>query len=170
MSRKPGNGRVVVLRGSRKDRASAATARQTPNMTILRRFLSGIAPLVLRLAFMPAIDGVGAQEGMTMLHRGAFDHHLSLVGTDGSQEQLAVTDDDVLYLGLTVDGSECVLLCSWFTKLECSPYWGRRLRCRIKVVPNFRLPPFSFCRCPGRARKIVLSLSLFEHDRSLEVQ
>lgn len=76
-------------------------------MTMVTQFLSGIVPLLLRLVFMPTLDGVGAQEGMTMLHRGAFSHQLSLVSTDGSQEQLAVTDDDVLYLDLTVDQSEC---------------------------------------------------------------
>eukprot|EP00903_Cladosiphon_okamuranus_P011622 g10931.t1 len=38
-----------------------------------------------------------------MLHRGAFSHQLTLVSSDGSQEQLAVTLDDVLFLGITVD-------------------------------------------------------------------
>lgn len=71
------------------------------------RLLSGVVLVLLRLTLMPALGGVGAQEGTTMLHRGAFSHQLTLVSSDGSQEQLAVTDDDVLYLGITVDESEC---------------------------------------------------------------
>lgn len=71
------------------------------------RFLSGVVLVLLRLAFMPTLEGVEAQEGAAMLHRGAFSDHLTLVGSDGSQEQLAITDDDVLYLGITVDGGQC---------------------------------------------------------------
>lgn len=83
------------------------------------RLLSGVVLLLLRLVLMHRLDAVGAQEGMTMLHRGAFSHQLTLVSTDGAQEQLAVTDEDVLYLGITVDESECRLctavkpVCVW---------------------------------------------------------
>lgn len=74
---------------------------------LIRRLLSGVVLLLLRLGLMPTLDGVGAQEGMAMLHRGASSHQLTLVSSDGGQEQLALTDEDVLYLGITVDESEC---------------------------------------------------------------
>ena len=74
---------------------------------MLIRLLSGVVLLLLRQLLMSTLDGVGAQEGMPMLHKGAFSHQLTLVSIDGSQEQLAVTDEDVLYLGITVDESEC---------------------------------------------------------------
>lgn len=75
--------------------------------TMALRLLPGVVPLLLLLISMTTLDGVGAQEGMAVLHNGAFNHQLALVSTDGSQEQLAVTDEDVLYLGITVDQSEC---------------------------------------------------------------
>lgn len=93
-----------------EDRATETTSqrrcRRTLPMLIVRS-LSGVVLLLLGLIFMSMLDGVGAQEGMTMLHHGAFSHQLSLVDADGSQAQLAVTDEDVLYLGITVDQSEC---------------------------------------------------------------
>lgn len=124
-----------------QDRASAAT---TSNMSMLLRFLSRVVPLLLRLGFMLTLGGMGAEEGMTMLHRGAFSHQLTLVGTDGSQEQLAVTDEDVLYLGLTVDESECqrqvcALSYSWFTKLI--PHLGRLVLQSYFYVCNHRWRP-----------------------------
>ena len=68
--------------------------------------LSGaVLPLLLGFLSLPALD-VHAKEGTTMVHRGAFSHQLSLVGSDASLEQLALTDEDVLYLGVTVDDGE----------------------------------------------------------------
>lgn len=64
--------------------------------------------LVLRLS-LPALDLTGAQD-VTMVHRGAFTPQLNLVGSDTSIQELALTDADVQFLGITVDERECTFV------------------------------------------------------------
>lgn len=55
---------------------------------------------------MGAGEEYAASIDATLIHRGAFTEQLNLVGADASVEQLALTDDDVQFLGITVDESE----------------------------------------------------------------
>lgn len=55
---------------------------------------------------MDAREEYAASIDATLIHRGAFTEQLNLVGADASVEQLALTDDDVQFLGITVDESE----------------------------------------------------------------
>ncbi|CAM9559829.1 unnamed protein product, partial [Ectocarpus sp. 4 AP-2014] len=70
------------------------------------------ALLLLQLLSLSVVDEVEAREeyaasstDATLIHRGAFTEQLNLVGADASVEQLALTDDDVQFLGITVDES-----------------------------------------------------------------
>lgn len=81
--------------------------------------LSGtVLLLLLRLFSLPTLDVVGAQD-ITMVHSGAFTQQLNLVGSDASVQQLALTDEDVQYLGITVDEREQALVVCAFI-VACS--------------------------------------------------
>ncbi len=66
--------------------------------------LSGtVVTLLLGLFSLPALNVDAEEDTAVLVHRGAFSHQLSLVSSDASFEHLALTDEDELYLGVTVD-------------------------------------------------------------------
>lgn len=107
--------------------------------------------LLLLLFSLPSLD-FGSAQDVTMVHSRAFTQQLNLVGSDTSMQQLALTDEDVQYLGITVDEREPALdVCTMAVNVNTYVFMCLCLRkwiyyCREQQVVS-TIPEFDFWLC-----------------------
>lgn len=88
-------------------------------------------------------EEAGAQ---TLVHSGAFAQQLRLLNPDTSTEQLALTEDDTQYFGITVDEGKycCTTVLLWRLLLFAERVSTRLYCCRIRAA-SFRAASLRVC-------------------------